>query len=242
MELHDVGGLLNTPSTTLANLREVKGESTDSSSTYVARRRDTSTRRQDRTDTDREAVAAVIERARHDPSAFAGLYDDYFPCIYRYVAARLESTAAVEDAVSDTFVRAIDSLPRFEYRGPGSFGAWLVRIAHNRVLDELVKSNKGVGVLNPESINDSLTPRLPIDESPDESPGASLERAEEDRLMRALIQSLPSRRRQVILLKFFSGLRNRDIADVLGLDEHTVASHLCRALAALRTKYLEASK
>ena len=48
--------------------------------------------------------------------------------------------------------------------------------------------------------------------------------------MRSLIATLSPRRQEVITLKFYAGLRNREIARVLGLDERTVAAHLCRAL------------
>ncbi|HET7078316.1 MAG TPA: sigma-70 region 4 domain-containing protein, partial [Chloroflexia bacterium] len=52
-----------------------------------------------------------------------------------------------------------------------------------------------------------------------------------------LIATLSPRRREVITLKFFGGLQNREIAAVLGLDERTVASHLCRALEDLYARY-----
>jgi RNA polymerase sigma-70 factor, ECF subfamily len=48
---------------------------------------------------------------------------------------------------------------------------------------------------------------------------------------------LPPRRRDILLLKFFGGLRNQEIARMLNLDERTVASHLSRALDDLRRLY-----
>lgn len=75
-----------------------------------------------------DEVAAAVERARHDPAAFAELYDAYFERVYGYVAARVGSRSDAEDVVAETFVRALDALGRFEYRGPGSFGAWLFRL------------------------------------------------------------------------------------------------------------------
>jgi DNA-directed RNA polymerase specialized sigma24 family protein len=74
-------------------------------------------------------VADVVRRARADPRAFGEIYDAYFARIYGYVAARLQTRADTEDVVADTFVRALDKLQQFQYRGPGSFAAWLFRIA-----------------------------------------------------------------------------------------------------------------
>ena len=55
--------------------------------------------------------------------------------------------------------------------------------------------------------------------------------------LRRLVEELPPRRREVISLKYFGGLQNREIAAVLGLDERTVASNLSRALNDLEGKY-----
>jgi RNA polymerase sigma-70 factor (ECF subfamily) len=52
-----------------------------------------------------------------------------------------------------------------------------------------------------------------------------------------MIASLSPRRRDIVTLRFFGGLRNREIAAILNLDERSVASHLSRALDDLRRKY-----
>jgi RNA polymerase sigma-70 factor (ECF subfamily) len=182
-----------------------------------------------------DAVAAAIERTRRNRSAFAELYDAYFARVYGYVATRLGSRSDAEDVVADTFVRALDALPRFEYRGPGSFAAWLFRIAHNRVLTESAK-HRHLADLDPDAVTGRRASLV------DQSPEATLEQAEDAQLIRRLIQSLSPRRQEVVTLRFFGGLRNREIAQVLGLDERTVASHLCRALDDLRTKYLDATE
>jgi RNA polymerase sigma-70 factor (ECF subfamily) len=182
-----------------------------------------------------DAVAAAIERARRDRSAFADLYDVYFARVYGYVAARMDSRPDAEDVVADTFVRALDALPRFEYRGPGSFAAWLFRIAHNRVLTESAKNRHPID-LNPDAVSGRTASLV------DQSPEATLEQSEDAQLIRRLIRSLSPRRQEVVTLRFFGGLRNREIAEVLGLDERTVASHLCRALDELRTKYLDVAE
>jgi DNA-directed RNA polymerase specialized sigma24 family protein len=54
--------------------------------------------------------------------------------------------------------------------------------------------------------------------------------------LRCLIGTLSPRRQEIITLKFFGGLRNREIALMLALDERTVASHLCRGLEDLHRK------
>jgi RNA polymerase sigma factor (sigma-70 family) len=52
-----------------------------------------------------------------------------------------------------------------------------------------------------------------------------------------MIAKLSPRRRDIVTLRFFGGLRNQEIAAVLKLDERSVASHLSRALEDLRRQY-----
>lgn len=68
-------------------------------------------------------------------------------------------------------------------------------------------------------------------------PEEALRQQETFQHMRELVTTLSPRRQEVITLKFFGGLRNKEIADILNLDERTVASHLSRGLQDLRDKY-----
>jgi RNA polymerase sigma-70 factor (ECF subfamily) len=55
--------------------------------------------------------------------------------------------------------------------------------------------------------------------------------------IRALVATLSPRRQEIITLKFFGGLRNYEIAQILGLDERTIAAHLSRGLQDLQRRY-----
>lgn len=55
--------------------------------------------------------------------------------------------------------------------------------------------------------------------------------------LRQSIARLPARQQEVIALKFFGQLRNQAIADILGLEERTVASYLCRGLRELQQRF-----
>lgn len=70
----------------------------------------------------------LIDQARRDPEACARLYRAHYPAIQCYLRRRLGSPEVVEDAVADTFVAALQNLPRYQYRGI-PFRAWLYRLA-----------------------------------------------------------------------------------------------------------------
>jgi len=171
-----------------------------------------------------------VQQAQKDPRAFMHLYDHYFPRIHAYVRYRVQNSQDAEDLIADTFFEAIRKLGNFKWRRESSFAAWLLRIAHNLIVD-YYRQHKHVA-LSFESGDDltELTNRAP-------SPEVVLRQEETFRQVRALIATLSPRRQEVIILKFFGGLRNYEIADILGLDERTVGSHLSRGLRDLEHRY-----
>src|SRR5579862_9633912 len=77
-----------------------------------------------------KAERGLVERARHDPAAFAELYERYVDAIYTFAYHRLRDTTHAEDVAAETFQRALEHIGRFEWRGV-PFSAWLYRIASN---------------------------------------------------------------------------------------------------------------
>ncbi|MBK9125724.1 MAG: sigma-70 family RNA polymerase sigma factor [Chloroflexi bacterium] len=162
--------------------------------------------------------------ARHDQKAFRVLFRRYHPRVFAYVAARVGSADDADDIAADVFVRVVDGLPGFEYRGPGSFSAWVFRIAYHEVVQHVRRYR----------LRD-----VPIDDLPeiaggDTGPEHALQRKERFAAVRRAILRLPPRQQEVVSMRYFAGVRNREIAEALGIDERTVASTIIRALENLR--------
>jgi RNA polymerase sigma-70 factor (ECF subfamily) len=185
-----------------------------------------------------EQEAAAIRRARADPRAFVDLYDYYFPRIHAYVNYRVNDQQDAEDIISDVFLSAMRGIKRFRPTHGNSFAAWLFRIAHNRIIDHYKRHDRDEVSLDPKTpameavslLGAPLTSRTP-------RPEEALTQQETFEQMRALLATLSPRRQEVITLRFFGGLRNQEIAVILGLDERTIASHLSRGLQDLRNLY-----
>src|SRR5436190_19231753 len=84
--------------------------------------------------TDMQAAAELVSKAQQgDQTAFASLYEQYSPLVYRFLRRRLDgSDEIVEDLAEDVFVKVYEKLDRYVERGL-PFTAWLYRIAHNRL-------------------------------------------------------------------------------------------------------------
>jgi RNA polymerase sigma-70 factor (ECF subfamily) len=178
-----------------------------------------------------ERERQLIERAKDDPEAFRELYRHYLPRVYAYVAYRVGKKQEAEDLVSELFLKVVERISEFQYRGTGTFPAWLFQIARNQVNAFFRQNNRDS---NP----------VPLEDLPDvgESPGEAVLRKERFAELREMIGTLSPRRRETILLKYFGGLRNQEIARVLSLDERTVASHISRGLADLQLRMVENSQ
>ncbi len=172
-----------------------------------------------------------IRDARRDPDALARLYDRYFPRLHAYVSCRADRIQDVEDLVSDVFLRVVQDIARFEWRHEGSFAAWVFKIAYHLIVDHYREGKQTIDTLSLDTLPELKSSSPPPDEL--------IQQRETFAHLRQLIADLPSRRREIISLKFFGQLPNRDIAEILGLDERTVASHLCRALKQLHAVYIE---
>lgn len=162
-----------------------------------------------------------------DPDHFQELYRTYFPRVYAYVAYRLGRTQDAEDVVSEVFFKVVRHMGEFAGQGEGAFAAWLFQIARNAIADFYRRNGKVIEAWDAlDHLHDNATP-----------PEGLVVQSEDEQLMRHLIGTLSPRRQQVILLKFFAGLRNHEIAVILNLDARSVASHLYRGLEELHHKY-----
>jgi len=168
----------------------------------------------------------VVELARRgDRSALADLYEYYFPRVYRYVAARLASTEDAEDVTTEVFLRVIDKLHTFRWRG-APFGAWVFRIAHNEVVSFVRRQKSRPGLLSlPEDFSEIIG-------EPDHA--EAVERQFQIEEIRQASHRLPDAQRDVIALRFGSGLSTAETAMALGKTENTVKVLQHKGIARLR--------
>ena len=153
--------------------------------------------------------------------AFDRLYRSSRDEVYAYVASMVRDRAAAEEVTATAFERAYRKRSRFD-PGRGEPRAWLFGIARNAALDELRRRGRQAELAAEPA--DLLT--APAHESAE---------ASERRLaLTAALATLAPRERELIALKYFAGLANAEIAQVLGLSESNAGTRLHRAVTKLR--------
>jgi RNA polymerase sigma-70 factor, ECF subfamily len=152
---------------------------------------------------------------------FELLYRSSRDDIFAYVSTLLNDRAAAEDITALAFERAYRRRKTFDRRR-GEERAWLFGIARNAALDELRRRKRVASLtVDPEDVSE------PADEA---GPEVALRRT----AVRAALAELPARDREVIALKFHAGLRNTELAKVLGVSETAAGTLLYRAMEKLR--------
>lgn len=167
-------------------------------------------------------LAIVMRAQRGDSAALAALYDQHHRLIYGYLRARLGDRQAVEDLTGEVFQRMLTGLAGYRPQGL-PFRAWLVRIAHNLLVDHYRRAGRGLVVEWDERL-----PAAGPDPTHEAEHNLTLER-----VYRALA-GLDDQQREAVSLRFLSGLSLRETALALGKTENAVKALQRRGLAALR--------
>ncbi|MDP9180740.1 MAG: sigma-70 family RNA polymerase sigma factor [Chloroflexota bacterium] len=165
----------------------------------------------------------IVRRAQSfDNDAIRQLYEKYFPKIYNYAFMQMGDVQAAEDLASDVMLKMIESIQKYTFRGL-PFGAWVFRIARNRLID-LHRRRKRRGEVD---LSETLSTALA-------NPQVLAERALERGQLQIALKHLTDEQRQVIVLKFIEGFDNRSVGKIMGRSEGAIKSLQHRALGALR--------
>lgn len=144
--------------------------------------------------------------------------------LYAYACTVVRDPSVAEEVVATTFERALTRRHRFDPRR-GNARAWLFGIARNAAIDELRRRKRGA----------ALTHDLPDDRpGPADDVAGRDEDAHRRRTVADAIAALPGRDRELLALKFHSGLANAEIAEILGISTTNAGSRLHRVMTHLR--------
>jgi RNA polymerase sigma-70 factor (ECF subfamily) len=162
----------------------------------------------------------LVEAAQRDPSRFADLYERHFERVYAYIVHRVRDRDAAEDLAAEVFHKALANLGRYEWRG-APFGAWLLRIAANAIVDRLKRTSREV---------------VDSDGLPERSAEPDGTAAEDWAMAFRLIQELPPDQRTVVVARYIEERSIKEVAAQLNRSEGAIKQLQLRALQTLRSR------
>ncbi|HOU98715.1 MAG TPA: RNA polymerase sigma factor [Bacteroidales bacterium] len=176
---------------------------------------------------DYELVQAYISG---NEAAVETIINRYKRKVYTYIYYRIRNKEIVADLFQDTFIKVFKSIKENKYAEDGKFGAWLMRIAHNLVIDYIRKDNRlktvavdsyDYDVLNNKKLSEGTTEQAMI-------------KNEIDHDIRKLLDYLPENQREVIIMRHFLGMSFKEIAEETNVSINTALGRMRYALINLK--------
>lgn len=171
----------------------------------------------------------LIKAQNGDSQAFTLIVETYERPVYNLCYRMLGNAQDAEDAAQETFVRAYQSLRRYD--NTRAFSTWLLSIAAHYCIDQIRK--RRIQIVSVEE--------LPVPDLPEKSPGveSNLSRKEEQQKIRSVLKILDSTDRAAVIMYYWYDFSYEEICQALSLSMSALKSRLHRARRAMAEEWLK---
>lgn len=163
-------------------------------------------------------------------SAFDILLERHQSYIYSYILFLVKDSDVANDFFQETFSRAIVAIRTHRYQTNGKFSAWLIRIAHNLIVDKS-RESEATYTVRENQVKPKVLNSLRLSEATREDEIIDHQRRES---IRHLLDYLPEPQREVIMMRFYDDLSFKEIAEMTGVSINTSLGRMRYALINLR--------
>lgn len=164
----------------------------------------------------REAVSQLLERHTRR--------------VRDYIRMMVKNSDVADDLTQEVLIKVVKVLDEGRYTDKGRFLPWVLRIAHNRVLDYF-RAQKQDKTISESSAGFDILGSKNLAEPSIEDSIISEQRAEE---IRALVEELPEEQREVVKMRYYEGLSFKEIAELTGVSINTALGRMRYALINMR--------
>ena len=165
-----------------------------------------------------------------DRSAISKLIERHSRRVKDYIHMMVKDRDVADDIFQETFIKAVRVIDEGRYTDNGKFLSWILRIAHNQVIDHFRAQRQNKSVSETEAGYDVLGTLKLAERTVEDS--MVCEQIERD--VRALVELLPSEQREVVIMRYFSGLSFKEIAEQTDVSINTALGRMRYALINLR--------
>ena len=165
-----------------------------------------------------------------DRSAISQLIERHSRRVKDYIHMMVKDRDVADDIFQETFIKAVRVIDEGHYTDNGKFLSWILRIAHNQVIDHFRAQRQNKSVSESEAGYDVLGTLKLAERTVEDA--MVCEQIERD--VRALVELLPAEQREVVMMRYFSGLSFKDIAEQTNVSINTALGRMRYALINLR--------
>ena len=171
----------------------------------------------------------VSNYIKGDESALSVLIKRHKQKIYSFIYSKVFDRDVTEDVFQDTFIKVIRTLKLGKYNEEGKFLPWVMRIAHNLVIDHFRKNNRMPKFDNGHEFNIFS---VISDSSLNAEKTMIKTQVEED--VKRLIEELPEDQKQVLVMRMYNDMSFKEISENTGVSINTALGRMRYALINLR--------
>ncbi|HOU01595.1 MAG TPA: sigma-70 family RNA polymerase sigma factor [Bacteroidales bacterium] len=180
----------------------------------------------------------LIQRfIKGDESCFEQLIHRHKNKVFAYISLYIRDQALAEDLFQDTFMKVIQSVKSGRYQDNGKFISWVMRIAHNLIIDHFRRIKQMNTVSNDDYDSDLFNSRKLAESTVEDN----MIRKQIQKDVRKMISQLPDDQREVVILRHYAGLSFKEIADMTDVSINTALGRMRYALINMR-KIMEEKK
>lgn len=165
-----------------------------------------------------------------DRAAISQLIDRHTHRVRDYIRMMVKDRDVADDILQETFIKAVRVIDEGRYSDTGKFLSWVLRIAHNQVIDYF-RSQKSAKTVSESDAGYNMLGTLRFAERTVEDSMISSQ-IEED--VRRLVDRLPEEQREVVMMRYYSGMSFQEIADQTEVSINTALGRMRYALINLR--------
>lgn len=176
---------------------------------------------------DRELLNSYLQGNK---SAISTLIDKYNRRVRDYLRMMVKDDDVADDIAQETFIKVIKVIDEGRYVDNGKFLSWVLRIAHNRALDYF-RAQKSNNSVSESSAGYNVLGTLRYAENSIED---NIISDQTDQSIRDLVELLPEEQREVVMLRYYSDMSFKDIAEQTGVSINTALGRMRYALINLR--------
>ncbi len=150
--------------------------------------------------------------------------------VFAYISMYIRDQALAEDLFQDTFMKVIQSVKAGKYQDNGKFISWVMRIAHNLIIDHFRRIKQMNTVSNDDYESDLFNSKKLADANIEDT----MIKRQIQKDVRKMISMLPDDQREVVILRHYAGLSFKEIADITDVSINTALGRMRYALINMR--------
>ena len=179
----------------------------------------------------------VTRFVKGEQSCFETLILRHKNKVFAYISLYIRDQALAEDIFQDTFLKVIQSVKCGKYADNGKFLSWVMRIAHNLIIDHFRRLKQMNTISNDNYESDIFNSKQFAEENVEDI----MVKKQIHQDVRKMISHLPDDQREVVILRHYAGLSFKEIADLTNVSINTALGRMRYALINMR-KLMEENK